>query len=173
DDIRIDAEVSREALAPNSPVSVTYQIQNLSKATIAVADKMADTDFDLESMTVKLSIGTEIPPAQLPRLVTIRPVELLVMTGAELRHVAITAIRTRWTAVQHYVQVKVTVLRDVTPFAALIEQQKTSTVPVALPNSMFDCWVEASGSILLNRVPVYWRGDSNRGAAEAGRPGAD
>jgi len=67
------------------------------------------------------------------------------------------------------VQVKVTVLRDVTPFASLIEQQ-TRGASVALPNSMFDRWVEASDSILLNAIPVYWKGDSNRGNAESDRP---
>jgi len=64
----------------------------------------------------------------------------------------------------------VTVLRDVAPFAKLIEQQIRSTTPIALPNSMFDRWVEASDSILLNTIPVYWKGDSNRGSAESDSP---
>jgi hypothetical protein len=65
--------------------------------------------------------------------------------------------------------VKVTVLRDVTPFASLIEQQSKG-VAVALPNSMFDRWVEGSDSILLNAIPVYWKGDGARGTAESDRP---
>ena len=35
---------------------------------------------------------------------------------------------------------------------------------------MFDRWVEASDSILLNAIPVYWKGDSIRGTAESDRP---
>jgi hypothetical protein len=169
-DIRVDAELTQDAVSANSPITVTYQIQNLSKAVIAVADKITDTDFDLDSLTVTLAIGAEIPPGtQMPHLVTINPGEKRVLTASALLHVAVPNVRTRWTAVPRYVQVKVTVLRDVTPFASLIEQQ-TKGAAVALPNSMFDRWVEGSDSILLNAIPVYWKGDSARGTAESDRP---
>ena len=170
-DIRVDAELAQDTLSANSPLAVTYQIQNLSKTTIAVADKVADTDFDLESLTVTLSIGAEIPPGtQMPHLVTINPGEKRVLTSGALLHVAIPNVRTRWSAVPRFVQVKVTILRDVTPFAKLIEQQNRNAAPVALPNNMFDHWVEASDSIVLNAIPVYWKGDSIRGTAESDRP---
>ena len=170
-DIRVDAELPQDTLSANSPITVIYQIQNLSKATIAVADKIADTDFDLESLTVTLSIGAEIPPGtQMPHLVTIRPGETRVLTTGALLHVAVPNVRTRWSAVPRFVQVKVTVLRDMTPFAGLIEEQNRNAAPVALPNNMFDRWVEASDSILLNAIPVYWKGDSIRGTAESSRP---
>jgi len=173
-DVRIDAELTQDALGPNSPIGITYQIQNLSKNVIAVADKIVDTDFDLESLTVMLSIGAEIPTGtQLPHLVTVNPGEKRVMTAAAILHVAVPDVRTRWTAVPRYVQVKVTLLRDVTAFASLIAQQKGGAVAVALPNNMFDRWVEASDSIVLNAIPVYWKGDGNRGAAESGRPGTE
>ena len=173
-DIRVDAELTQDALATNSPIGVTYQIQNLSKNVIAVADKVVDTDFDLESLTVTLSIGAEIPPGtQMPHLVTINAGEKRVMTAAAMLHVAIPNMHTRWTPVPRFVQVKVTLLRDVTAFAPLIEQQRSGVTTVSLPNNMFDRWVEASDSILLNPIPVYWKADTNRGAAEAGRPGTD
>jgi hypothetical protein len=171
-DIRVDAELAQDALSRNAPLTVTYQIQNLSKATIAIADKIADTDFDLESLTVTLSIGAEIPPGtQMPHLVTINPGEKRVLTSGALLHVAVPSVRTRWTAVPRFVQVKVTVLKDVAAFATLIEQQTKSGGPVTLPNNMFDRWIEASDSILLNTIPVYWKGDSIRGTAESSRPG--
>ena len=49
-DVRIDAELAQDTLASNSPITITYQIQNLSNSTIAVADKICDTDFDLDSL---------------------------------------------------------------------------------------------------------------------------
>ena len=169
-DIRVDAELAQDAVSPNAPITVTYQIQNLTKAVVAVADKITDTDFDLDSLTVTLAIGAEIPPGtQMPHLVTISPGEKRVVTAGALLHVAVPNVRTRWTAVPRYVQVKVTVLRDVAPFATLIEQQ-TKGAAVALPNSMFDRWVEASDSIVLNAIPVYWKGDGVRGTAESDRP---
>lgn len=170
-DIRIDAELAQDVVSPNSPLTVTYQIQNLSKATIAIADKIADTDFDLESLTVTLSIGAEIPPGpQMPHLVTINPGEKRVLTSGALLHVAVPTVRTRWSAVPRFVQVRVTVLRDVTPFATLIEQQMRGNAAVLLPNNMFERWVEGSDSIMLNAIPVYWKGDSIRGTAESSRP---
>ena len=170
-DIRVDAELAQDAVSPSSPITVTYQIQNLSKAVVAVADKITDTDFDLDSLTVTLAIGAEIPPGtQMPHLVTINPGEKRVLTAGALLHVVVPNVRTRWTAVPRYVQVKVTVLRDVAPFATFIEQQTRSAAPVALPNSMFDRWVEASDSIFLNTIPVYWKGDGVRGTAESDRP---
>jgi hypothetical protein len=170
-DVRVDAELSQDVVSANSPLTVTYQIENLSKSTIAIADKITETDFDLDSLTVTLSIGAEVPPGpQMPHLVTINPGEKRVLTGGALLHVAVPSVRTRWTAVPRFVQVKVTVLRDVTPFAKLIEQQNHTATAVALPNNMFDRWVEGSDSILLNAIPVYWKGDSNRGAAESDRP---
>src|SRR5437588_4602668 len=89
-DIRIDAQLAQDVVSPNSPITVTYQIQNLSHATIAVADKITDTDFDLDSLTVTLSIGAEIPPGtQLPHLVAINPGEKRVLTAGALLHVAV------------------------------------------------------------------------------------
>lgn len=170
-DVRVDAELAQDVVSPNSALTVTYQIQNLSNATIAIADKITDTDFDVDSHTVTLSIGAEIPPGtQMPHLVTINPGEKRVLTSGALLHVAVPSVRTRWTAVPRYVQLKVTILRDVAAFASLIEQQNRTAATVTLPNNMFDRWVEGSDSILLNAIPVYWKGDSKRGTAESDHP---
>jgi len=164
-DIRIDAELAQESVTANRPLTVTYQIENMSNHTIAIADKIADTDFDPDSGTITLAIGSEIPPNQMPHLVTISPGEKRVLTTGALLHVAVPNVRTRWTAVPRYVQVKVTVLRDVAPFAKLMGMTSRA-VPVAFPADMFDHWVEASDSILLNTIPVYWQGESGRSSAE-------
>src|SRR5437868_9016506 len=72
-DIRVDAELGQDTLQPNSPLTVTYQIENLTNLTIAVADKVTDTDFDPDSQTITLSIGAEIPSgSHMPHLVTIK-----------------------------------------------------------------------------------------------------
>src|SRR5947209_7530848 len=61
DDIRVDAEMIQETLSAGSPISVTYQIANLTSAPIAIADKIADATFDADSQTITISIGAEIP----------------------------------------------------------------------------------------------------------------
>ena len=85
-------------------------------------------------------------------------------------HVVVPNTLTPWTTLPRFVQVKVTVLRDVTPFANLIEQQNRTALPVALPKDMFDRWIDASTSVFLNTIPVYWRGESRRGTAESNQP---
>jgi hypothetical protein len=170
-DVRVDAELAQDTLSPNSPVNVMYQIENFSHKTIAVADKVSDVSFDIDTQTITLSIGAEIPPGvNMPHLVTINPGEKRVLSGGAMLHVNTPTIRTPWTAVPRYVQIKVTILRDVTPFLKLIEQQNKTVVPIPLPNDVFDRWVENSGSVLLNTIPVYWKNENRRGTAESSQP---
>jgi hypothetical protein len=169
--VRIDAELGQDTVSSNCPLNVTYQIENLSSATIAIADKVTDATFDADSRTVTLSIGAEVPPGpNMPHLVTINSGEKRVLNSAALLRINMPTMRTPWTAIPKYVQIKVTVLRDVTPFVKLIEQQNRTPSSILLPNDMFDRWVESSDSVLLNAIPVYWKGESRRGTAENNQP---
>ncbi|HEY8183342.1 MAG TPA: hypothetical protein VII32_13960 [Thermoanaerobaculia bacterium] len=172
-DIRVDAELTQDTISQTSPINVTYQIENFSKAAVAIADKVFDTNFDADARTIRFSIGAEVPPGpNMPHLVIIRPGEKRVLSGGALVHVATPNIRTPWTAIPQYIQIQVTLLRDITPFASLIEQQSKGAVPVPLPNDMFDRWVENSESVLLNSIPVYWKNENRRGTAESSLPAA-
>src|SRR5213082_3118124 len=74
DDIKVDAQMLQETLSPGSPISVTYQVENLTSAPIAIADKVADATFDADSQTITVSIGAEIPQGTaMPHLTTIAP----------------------------------------------------------------------------------------------------
>lgn len=172
-DVRVDAELSQYTISQTSPINVTYQIENLSNVAVAVADKILDAHFDAEARTIRFSIGAEVPPGpNMPHLVLIRPGEKRVLSSGALVRVVTPNIRTPWTAVPQYIQIQVTLLRDITPFASLIEQQSKGAVTVPLPNDMFDRWVESSGTVLLNTIPVYWKNENRRGAAESGLPAA-
>lgn len=173
DDIRVDAELGQDTLAPNAPITVTYQIANLSKSTVAIADKVTDASFDPDTLTVTLSLGAEVPPGpNMPHLVLISPGQKRVLTAGALLHITVPNIRTPFVAVPRYVQIKVNVLRDVAPLAKLVKRQAKSDLPVPLPNDMFDRWVNNSSSIFLNTLPVYWNGARPSGAsAESNQPG--
>ena len=74
DDIKVDAQMLQETLSPGSAISVTYQVENLTPAPIAIADKVADASFDPDSQTITVSIGAEIPQGTtMPHLTTIAP----------------------------------------------------------------------------------------------------
>src|SRR5436305_15242231 len=61
DDIKVDAQMLQETLSPGSPISVTYQVENLTSAPIAIADNVADASFDADSQTITVSLSPERP----------------------------------------------------------------------------------------------------------------
>lgn len=173
DDVRIDAELTDDTVSSFTPITVTYQIENMSKSTVAIADKIADSDYDPDSQTITLSIGAEIPKGTtMPHMVTIKPGEKLTLTSGTFTHVAVPTIRTPWTSTPRYVEIKVTLLRDVKTFEPLIERQATSRTPLPFPNNLFDRWVEGSASMYLNSIPIRWKNDSHGAGAGADRSGA-
>ena len=94
-DVRVDAQLARDTVSPNAPVTVTYQIENLSRATVAVADKIFDITFDPDARTITFSIGAEVPPGpNMPHLAIIKPGEKRVLTGGAILHIATPSIRT-------------------------------------------------------------------------------
>jgi hypothetical protein len=167
DDVRVDASLTQANISASSPLNVTYQIQNLSPAAIAFADKVSDASWDADSQTITLSLGAEIPPGpSMPRLVVIQPGEKRVFCGGAMVNLAIPATQGPWTRVPRFVQIKVNILRTVMPFAALIEQQSQSGTAPALPNDMFDRWVDSNDAVYLNPIPVRWSADRPRVTAE-------
>ena len=168
DNIRVDAELLQDFISPSSPLSVTYQIENLSAQTIGLADKVSDVSYDPDTATITLSIGAEIPTAAtMPHLVTIAPGQKRVLSAGGIVHVAVPRQRTPWSIVPRYVQIKVNVLRDVTPFAPLLEQQAKSAAAPALPGDLFDKWVDANDSVFLNAIPVHWNGREEHAEGDA------
>jgi len=70
------------------------------------------------------------------------------------------------------VQVKVTILRDLAPFAELIQNQSRTRGPQRLSDELFDRWLEGSDTIFLNALPVGWTPRGSGGAtADASRRG--
>jgi len=156
DNIRVDAELSQEDISTSAPLSFVYQIENLTKEPIAIADKASDVSYEADTQTIVFSVGAEVPTAAtMPHLVVIKPGEKRTFTAGGSVHVAVPNMRTPWTAVPRYVRIKVNVLKDLGPFAELISKQTATTSPV-LPNDLFDKWVNAVDAVFLNAIPVHW-----------------
>jgi hypothetical protein len=173
DDIRVDAQMLQETLSPGSPISVTYQVENLTSEPIAIADKVADATFDADSQTITVSIGAEIPAgAAMPHLTTIAPGQTRAFRiGASPQILTGDAGKSPWAHVPRFVQIVVNVLRDLKPFANLIAQQAKSAAAPPLPNALFDTWVASVSSVELNALPVRWSNErKGMVTAEAARP---
>jgi hypothetical protein len=160
DDIRIDAELMQDQVGTNSPISVTYQIENLTNAPVAIADKLSMASYDPDTRTIVVSIGSEIPTTKtIPHLTLINPGEKRVLTAGTSVHVSMA--RGPFSAVPEFVKIEVNVLRDVRPFAqAITLQAKNNLAAVPLGNDLFDQWVQSNDSIYLNSIPIRWKGET-------------
>lgn len=164
DDIRVDALLIDETITPGSPIGVTYQVHNLTSHPIAVAEKLCIASFDPDSLTVTVAIGSEVPSnGFLPKMVTIAPGQKKTFSAGAIFNLVTTAVRSPFTAVPRYVQIKVNVLRDLVPFHALLQQQAQSPHSVALTDDQFAKWLESNESIFLNSLPVRFDARGRRG----------
>jgi hypothetical protein len=174
DGVRVDAELAQDSVSAHAKLGVVYQVENLNAAPIAIADKISDASYDADSQTITLSLGAEVPDgANMPHLTVIPPGEKRTFRGIGAVNIAAPTTRMPWAPVPRYVQIKVTVLRDLTPFAALIEQQNKGIAP-PLNNDAFDRWVASVASVFLNPLPVHWEAKSRNDSgvdAEDSSPG--
>jgi hypothetical protein len=172
DDIKVDAQILQETLSPGTPISVTYQVENLTPSPIAIADKVADATFDADSQTITFSIGAEVPQGTaMPHLATIAPGQTRAFRIGASPQVMVANAKSPWAHVPRFVQIVVNVLHDVKPFAKLIAQQTQSSAAPPLPNDLFDTWVASISSVELNVLPVRWSNERQGITAEAPRPG--
>jgi hypothetical protein len=167
-DVRVDAQLADEFVSAHSTIGVRYQIQNFSTQAIAVADKVCDASYDSESRTITVSIGSEVPAnGEMPRLVTIRPGEKKTFSAGVMLKMNAPVSRTPFSAGPRFVQIRVNVLRDLAPFLPLIEQQGRARAAIALTDQQFDQWLESKESIVLNAMPVRYRGDETSRVSDA------
>lgn len=155
-DVRVDAQLVRDTVTPGAPVGITYQIQNLSASPVAIASKVVDASYDEDSRTITLAVGSEVPPdGNMPQMVVIRPGEKKILQAGATPQLRAASARSLFKAAPRYVQVKVAILRNLVPFAQLIEKQDGRTRQ-RLPDELFDQWFESNDTIYLNAVPVHF-----------------
>lgn len=154
-DVRVDAQLVRDTVTPGSPIGVTYQIQNLSESTIAIAAKVSDASYDEDTRTITVAIGSEVPPdGNMPQMIIIKPGEKRVLQSAATPALKVSTI-SRFAPAPRYVQVKVAILRDLRPFEELIAKQDGRTKQ-RLSDELFEKWFECNDTIFLNSVPVNY-----------------
>jgi hypothetical protein len=162
DDVRIDAQLLTDTVSPGSPVAITWQIQNFSDVSVGVATRVVGASYDEDSRTITLAVGSEVPEeGRMPAVVLVAPGEKKVFRAAATPTIAPAATRPGGSA-PRYVQVKVSILRDLAPFLTLIEQQTPAAKPQQLPDELFEQWFESTDTIFLNSLPVQWSARSSK-----------
>jgi len=167
-DVRIDAQLVQDTVTPGTAIAVTYQIQNFSASPVAVADKLTDASYDEDARTITIGIGSEVPgDGSLPHLVIVAPGEKKVLRTAVTPVFSAAAMRTSFAASPRYVQMKVTILRNLAPFQPLLQSQSRAR----LSDDLFNRWIEGSDTIFLNTLPVAWTPRDSSGGADTARRG--
>ncbi|HEX7192830.1 MAG TPA: hypothetical protein VF381_14775 [Thermoanaerobaculia bacterium] len=169
DDVRIDAQLLQDTLQPNGPIMVTYQVENLSNAPIAIADRVSDIDFNPDDVTLTLSIGAEaLTYKTLPHLTVIAPGQKKTLKAGGTVHGVLNS-HGPFAVVPHSVLIRVNILRDVSAFRQAIAAQQRPNSVVAVTDDMFDRWIDSNDSIDLNALPVRWSSERTHDSV----PGAD
>lgn len=155
-DVRVDAQLLSGTVSAGNPIGVTWQIQNFTDVTVAVATRVVDASYDEETRTITVSLGSEVPvDGKMPAMVLIKPGEKKVFSSAATPAINPRAARQGGMS-PRYVQVKVSILRELAPFRALIDAQTPASKPQELSDALFEQWFESTDTIFLNALPVLW-----------------
>lgn len=155
--VRLDVEIAGESLTPNSSIAIKYDITNHRNKTILFADLIPQANYDPETQTVTVNLGTEIPGEFLPRLIAVRPEERKSFSTAA--HVVIAANPgTPWTPRPNGVRVRLNFLDDSTTFSKLIEIPEKAVYDPKLAADLFQKWVDNNETVVTNVLPMRWQG---------------
>lgn len=150
-DVRVDAEVIGGAAA-SATVGIRYDVTNGRTKSIAIADMVPDVSFDPETVTITVSLGSEVPGATLlPRLIAI--------PAGEKKSFSTSANLGRAAAYPVAIRVKVNFLGDVAPFEKLVDIPEKAVSSPQLADELFPKWVELNEAVFTNAVPVEWSSD--------------
>jgi hypothetical protein len=169
-DVRVDAEVYGDRLAPNITLPMKYDVTNHRNTTILIADLIPESTYDPETHMVTISIGAEIPGEQfLPRLIPIRPGERKSFSTAA--HVVIIANPgSPWVPRPNALRLKVNFLSDPLPFEKLIAIPEKSVHDPVLAARLFPKWVEGNETVFTNTLPMRWNTVSDEATTPATTP---
>ena len=158
EDVRIDAEISTDRISTSTSIGLTWEIQNFRSQAIAVADLVAQTNYDPESRMITVTLGSEVPGMGLvPRLIVINPGEKKSFTGGA-RPNFVLPMATGGPAYPRELRLRLNYLRDVEPFRMLVGIPERAVADEKLADQLFSHWVENNDSVTTNAVPINWMG---------------
>lgn len=157
-DVRVDAEVIGDTLQTSTIISLKYDVTNNRPTAIAVADLVPDANYDPETRTVTINLGSEVPGKELlPRLIAIPPGGKKSFSAAA--HVNIIVGETAATPLTRYpnaLQIKLNFLSDTKPFEQLIDIPERGVHNPKLADALFGTWLDRNESVLTNSLPMRW-----------------
>jgi len=171
-DVRIDAEVYGDTLAPNVNIPIKYDITNNRSTTILVADLLLLASYDPETLMVTVDIGSEIPGERfLPRLVSIPSGGKKSFNSSAHVSILHNPTSTPFSPRPNKLRLRVNFLGETKPFEKLIDIPERAVHDPELAEAIFTKWVEGNETVVTNTLPMRWRtaGTSDEGMAPASR----
>jgi hypothetical protein len=161
--VRVDAEIYGEEMIQGASISIKYEITNQRATPILIADLIAQSNYDPETRTVTIDIGSEIPGEELlPRLIAIPSGERRTFnTGAHIN--VRMAMNSPWTPKPRALQLRVNFLGDPAPFAMLVDIPERAVRDKKLADELFPKWVERTETVTTNALPMRWQGPRGSG----------
>jgi hypothetical protein len=159
--VRVDAQIFGERLTSSSSIRLKYDITNERNTPIAVADLIPETTYDPETQTVTVSIGSEVPGAQLlPRLVSIAPGEKKSFSTVARVNIIMGNSVTPLTRFPNALRVKVNFLNETEQFKQLIAIPERAIHDPKLADELFPKWLEKNETLYTNALPMRWGVDT-------------
>lgn len=161
-DVRVDAQLFTRQIGPSSPVSLVYEVKNLSSHPILFAPIEPTVAYHADSRTITVGLGAEIPVAEaLPAMISLAPGESRSFTaGAALKLAVPTAFRS---AHPRFIQVRLNYLRDLAGIEGWIDSSAAASEP---SEGLFRTWVEHIAAVVTNALPIRWGGRDQPGMPE-------
>jgi hypothetical protein len=160
-DVRVDAEISGEEMRQGVSIAIKYEVTNQRSTPILIADLIAQSNYDPDTRTVTIDVGSEIPGEEfLPRLISIPSGERRTFTiGANINVHA--PMSSPWTPKPRALQLRVNFLGDPAPFAMLVGIPERAVRDKKLADELFPKWVERNETVTTNALPMRWQGSAS------------
>ncbi|HEX3578857.1 MAG TPA: hypothetical protein VHY33_09870, partial [Thermoanaerobaculia bacterium] len=161
------AEIYGEEMIQGASISIKYEITNQRATPILIADLIAQSNYDPDTRTVTIDIGSEIPGEELlPRLISIPSGERRTFnTGAHI-NIRIPP-NSPWTPKPHALQLRVNFLGDPAPFLKLVDIPERAVRDKKLADELFPKWIERNETVTTNALPMRWQGPRTSGIEDA------
>ncbi len=156
--VRVDAEIYGEDLIQGASLAIKYDITNQRSSAILIADLVPQTNYDPDTRTVTIDIGSEIPGEEfLPRLISIPSGDRRSFrAGAHIR--IPTPPNSPWSPKPRALQLRVNFLGESQPFIKLIDIPERAVRDPQLAAELFPKWVEGNETVTTNALPMRWQG---------------
>jgi len=168
--VRVDAQIVGDQLSTNTSLALSYDVTNQRATPILIADLIPQANYDPDTQTVTVNIGTEIPGEEfLPRLIPIQSGEKKSFATG-VRVMIMPPLKSPGMARPNALRLKINFLDETKPFEKLIAIPEKAVRDPQLANQIFAKWVERNETVFTNALPMRWVGSASDDGAPIATP---